>query len=143
MSSIEKGCKYGELTALEFSHRRNGKAYWLFQCSCGNKKVLEVSNVKSGNTSSCGCLYKKTKMREKVYKNNSNLEHLLEIGVVKKNNKTGVNGVYYDKARNKYAVQVMYRGKKYSLGRYHTIEEAKIAREIADLNIKNGTFEIK
>lgn len=141
MSSIEKGCKYGELTALEFAYRnKNGKAYWLFQCSCGNKKVLEVSNVKSGNTGSCGCKYKKSKMHEKYYKDNSNLEHLIEIGTIKKSNKTGVNGVYFDKNRTKFAVQVMYQGKKYSLGRYNTIEEAKLAREIADEQIKNGNF---
>lgn len=45
------------LTPITFSHRdKNGKQVWQFECECGNKVTLPLSQVKSGNTKSCGCL---------------------------------------------------------------------------------------
>lgn len=29
---------------------------WVFDCECGGTKVAQLSNVRSGNTKSCGCL---------------------------------------------------------------------------------------
>ena len=31
------------------------RAYWLFKCKCGKNKILQLTNVKSGHTKSCGC----------------------------------------------------------------------------------------
>lgn len=42
---------FGNLTAIE---PVDGK--WLFQCSCGNKKIIALNDVVSGRTQSCGCL---------------------------------------------------------------------------------------
>ena len=55
---IKKGDKYNRLTAIRFDHKRRSYQYWLFQCDCGNKKVLNVSEVKRGRSKSCGCLVK-------------------------------------------------------------------------------------
>lgn len=30
--------------------------YWLYQCSCGNTKVICKWSVDSGKTKSCGCI---------------------------------------------------------------------------------------
>lgn len=61
MSIINKGDKHGMLTAVEFNHRnKHGNQCWLFQCECGNKKVIDIYNVKRGTTKSCGCLYFKS-----------------------------------------------------------------------------------
>ena len=57
-SIIKKGDKYNRLTAIRFDHKRGNQQYWLFKCDCGNEKMLDVSDVKSGNTKSCGCLQK-------------------------------------------------------------------------------------
>ena len=51
-------------------------------------------------------------------------------------NKTGVNGVYLKKGRNKYQAMIRVNKKLISLGMFDTIEEATIAREEA--NIKYG-----
>ena len=65
---IKKGDKYNRLTAVRFDHRDKGKnAYWLFRCDCGNEKVAQVSNVKSGNIKSCGCLLKEVKTTHGMY----------------------------------------------------------------------------
>ena len=51
------GQKFGRLTALNFSHKdKRRKTYWVFECECGNIKVLRKDQVKNGNTKSCGCL---------------------------------------------------------------------------------------
>lgn len=56
---IQTGDKFGRLTAIKFDHRdKRSNQYWIFQCDCGNKKVLCVSEIKKGHTKSCGCLRK-------------------------------------------------------------------------------------
>lgn len=47
--------KFGMLTAIRVSHRRNGYIYWLWKCDCGRDYIQLPGNVKSGNTRSCGC----------------------------------------------------------------------------------------
>lgn len=54
------GQKFGELTAINFSHKDNRrKTYWDFKCSCGNIKTLRKDMVKNGSIKSCGCLKQK------------------------------------------------------------------------------------
>ena len=53
------GMRFGKLTVLSFSHAdKSGKAMWLCQCDCGNKKIIASGNLRSGNSKSCGCLHK-------------------------------------------------------------------------------------
>lgn len=51
---------------------------------------------------------------------------------VQSNNQCGIKGVYYDKERGKWASEIRAHGKKYHLGRFETIEEAKLARDKAE-----------
>ena len=56
---IREGDKYNRLTAIKFDHRNEkGEQCWLFRCSCGNEKVIRVSEVKNSHIKSCGCLVK-------------------------------------------------------------------------------------
>lgn len=48
------GRKYGRLTVKEIAES-HGKARWLCECDCGNTVIVVGSNLKSGNTVSCGC----------------------------------------------------------------------------------------
>ena len=57
-STIKAGDKYNRLTAVKFIKRdKNFHQFWLFQCECGKKKVINISKVKKGLTKSCGCLH--------------------------------------------------------------------------------------
>jgi hypothetical protein len=52
------GKRFGRLRVIEQvegrdSHRR---VQWLCACSCGNQTVLTRSQLRTGNTKSCGCL---------------------------------------------------------------------------------------
>lgn len=57
------GTRYGLLTVVEIlSHRhRNNLVLCVCLCDCGKYTVTTLSNVVSGNTSSCGCLAIKCK----------------------------------------------------------------------------------
>jgi hypothetical protein len=46
-----------------------------------------------------------------------------------KNNTSGIKGVYFEKARNKWRAQIMINGKLIHLGYFDNIEDAKIARQ--------------
>lgn len=50
-----------------------------------------------------------------------------------KNNTTGVKGVTFDKSRNKFIAQMMYRGLKVLFERFDTLEEAAKARKQSEL----------
>lgn len=53
------GQRYGRLVAKEFRYYNEKHLdCWLFQCDCGNEKIIPAANVKWGNTRSCGCLYR-------------------------------------------------------------------------------------
>ena len=58
------GQRFGRLTVLRKAESINGKTAWLCKCDCGNECVVVRTNLKSGNTSSCGCgRNEKTKQR--------------------------------------------------------------------------------
>lgn len=53
----EKGNKYGKLTVLEFAGWSNKRgSMWKCQCDCGNIVIVEGTNLRTGNTKSCGCI---------------------------------------------------------------------------------------
>lgn len=54
------GNTYNRLTVIEYTHKRNGKNYWLCRCICGNSVIVESSAIKGGQTKSCGCLRNET-----------------------------------------------------------------------------------
>lgn len=50
------GMTFGELTVVRrFSDIGGRKVKWLCRCSCGSYSVVQGSNLKSGNSMSCGC----------------------------------------------------------------------------------------
>ena len=50
------GYKFGRLTVVAYDHQDGSKHYWKCKCSCGNIKIAEGKNLRSGRTRSCGCL---------------------------------------------------------------------------------------
>lgn len=48
------GRRFGRLTVLERAYK-DKKQYWKCICDCGNIVFSNTSNLKSGNTKSCGC----------------------------------------------------------------------------------------
>lgn len=50
------GHRYGRLTVVRRVGRRGHSTTWLCRCDCGKEKIVASSNLRSGNTFSCGCL---------------------------------------------------------------------------------------
>ena len=50
------GQKYGELTVVDFAGIMKNHTTWLCECSCGDKIIVDVGRLRSGNTKSCGCI---------------------------------------------------------------------------------------
>ena len=57
------GMRFGRLTVVEFDRLQKHKTYWKCVCDCGLTVVVTGNNLRSGNTSSCGCLHRE-KIRE-------------------------------------------------------------------------------
>ena len=53
------GCRYGRLTVLEISHR-NKRAFWRCRCDCGELTIVSSLHLRTGHTTSCGCLKTRT-----------------------------------------------------------------------------------
>ncbi len=52
------GQRFGRLVAKEKAFRSNGSTRWLCVCDCGKDCIVGLSQLKSSNTFSCGCLRK-------------------------------------------------------------------------------------
>jgi hypothetical protein len=52
------GKKFNKLTILSLNKDKSSKKrkFWNCVCDCGNKKICDGENVKSGKTKSCGCI---------------------------------------------------------------------------------------
>lgn len=51
------GKRFGKLTVVERAcPEKKDKVYWVCRCDCGNYSIATSGNLKSGNTTGCGCL---------------------------------------------------------------------------------------
>ena len=66
------GRRFGQLTVIKFygyNHRR--RLSWVCKCDCGTTKIVCGDDLKSGHTTSCGCMrfkggYKRKENRREV-----------------------------------------------------------------------------
>jgi hypothetical protein len=52
------GIRYGRLVGLR---RENTK--WLWQCDCGDTKIIDAHNVRAGRSQSCGCFQSESRTK--------------------------------------------------------------------------------
>ena len=57
--------EYNEWTVLEYSQHKNGRPYYMCQCSCGTVKEVEKYNLIYGKSKNCGCV-RKQKLSERL-----------------------------------------------------------------------------
>ena len=66
-----RGARFGRLTVIDFDHiNAHGTSYWVCECDCGNKTIVQRSNLISGGTVSCGC-YCRERLLESATKHGS------------------------------------------------------------------------
>ena len=139
---IRAGARFGLLEVLEQSKvKKDGDSHypWRCLCHCGKGNVVEVAanNLRSGNTTSCGCQQKKRssevykKYHEEYTVEGTNVRRL-ESTVLQKNNKSGYKGVCWNKQRNNWSAYIGFKKKRYRLGFYSRVEDAARARKEAE-----------
>ena len=67
--TLSVGQKFGRLTVLAFGKKGRREIYALCKCECGNLSCCGVQNLKSGHSTSCGCLRREllvARQREKM-----------------------------------------------------------------------------
>jgi hypothetical protein len=61
------GSTFGKLKVLEISERRKRKGrwttYWNCLCECGRSTTVSTNDLRTGNTSSCGCGHKSVNLK--------------------------------------------------------------------------------
>lgn len=137
---------FGRLKAIELTDNRdknNGSVIWKCKCRCEKITYVSETDLKRNRVRSCGCLgiensIKNGKIAAKNIVDNfcidgTNVKNLTMS--TPKSNTSGIKGVTWDKAREKWAAQIRFKGKNYHLGRYNRIEDAAEIRRIAEEKI--------
>ncbi len=135
------GQQFNDLTVLKDSGQRDKyKAIvWDCQCSCGNMTPVRGNDLKSGNIKSCGC--KRSEEQSKSGK--KHIDALFETMVENTNlailntklgkaNKSGIKGVHWNKAVQKWEAILTFQGQRHKLGQYDKIQDAAKARALAE-----------
>lgn len=126
-----KGQRFGRLTALYPTDRRDrrGSVYWHCVCSCGNITEVTEAGLTQGNYKSCGCL--KNENQKNIFRQLHLVEgtclELLGDRKPRKDNKSGVRGVYLMK-NHRYRVDIGFKKKRFYIGMFETFDEAVQAR---------------
>lgn len=127
------GKKFGRLTVLDYAGKRNGMHYWTCRCDCGNQTQIGQTPLQSGKTQSCGCLRSDALVQNMKYIEGTSVIRLEQAtDRLIATNRSGHNGVYWNRKTQKWAAQIGFKGKTYYLGTYHKLEDAVKARRKAE-----------
>jgi hypothetical protein len=70
------GERYGRLTVVALAGRASNRdALWSCRCDCGSEIEVSASNLRTGNTRSCGCLMRETAAAMGAEHGGANLRH--------------------------------------------------------------------
>lgn len=129
----EVGKKYGKLKVIGIADKNeDGKYLFNCVCDCGEKTVVQGYYLRSGETTSCGCVKKETEevnLREKYEENRVDgvAMHLFNDKPMK-NSSTGYRGVfkYYTRVskQERYGAWITVQGEKFYKKGFATPEDA-------------------
>ena len=139
---IPAGSRFGCLEVLGLNEPTElGNRYrYLCLCKCGNTVIVRGDCLRSGETKSCGCIKHDTAVEnlktayDTNFVNGTNIPRI-SMKTPLKNNTSGINGVSWNKRRQRWCVRVSFKGKSYFLGEYKDIEDAAKARKEAENRI--------
>lgn len=138
------GQKFGRLTALYPTDKRNakGSVIWHCACDCGNETDVTQDSLVYGNYRSCGCLLREIKENIPNY-----LHHIdgtcvewLEKRKHRSDNTSGFRGVTALPS-GKYRVGIGFKKKRFHIGTFATYDEAVAARLEVEELIHTGFVE--
>lgn len=128
------GKRFGRITIIRaVGADKNGLFQAVCKCDCGKEFTATINNIKRGETTQCKeCSLKQLHQifAEKEMVDGTALCRLTQR--MRSDNSTGVKGVYVNKRNGKYVAGIRLRGKKYWIGEYSSLEDARKARELAE-----------
>ncbi|GAA3600882.1 hypothetical protein GCM10022296_00320 [Secundilactobacillus similis DSM 23365 = JCM 2765] len=125
-----RGQRIGRLTVLSRAGKLpNGNITWNCHCDCGNSCVVDGHQLRTKKTLSCGCI-RKQRSRQMIRENPATRKYIGNWEVLQKtwhpksderraNNKSGVTGVSYDQAQDRWIARLYFNG-RYVLNRTFT-----------------------
>lgn len=123
--------RFGRLTALYPTKRRDnkGSVYWQCICDCGQKVEVTENCLVHGNYRSCGCLQKEIQdnIPNQLQRVDGTCIEWLEKRKFRSDNTSGFRGVYRTK-NGRYRVTIGFKKKRFYIGTYGKYEEAVEAR---------------
>lgn len=135
------GKKFGRLTALYPTARRDrkGSVYWHCICDCGNEFEATEDGLLFENNRSYGCLKRELQagINDRLHRVEGTCLEWLEKRKHRKDNTSGFRGITYMKQRGKYRVSIGFQGKRFYLGSYSNIDDAIRIRLQAEEDIHN------
>lgn len=137
------GKKFGNFTVLSIDGIDNNGLYLArCQCDCGEVKLITINSLLRGRSTQCkSCQLKDL---QKNFKVNEMVEGtaLCKLTQNKRcDNTSGVKGVYVEKRTGKFVAEIRLKGKKYWIGKYSCLEDAKKAREQAEQELFDPILE--
>lgn len=128
------GRRFGRLTAMYPTKKRDAKGFviWHCRCDCGNEPDVSYNNLMYCGQQSCGCRKKEHDQELGTlltHVGGTSLE-MIQSQKLPRDNTTGYKGVYL--VRGKYLAKIVFQKKQYFLGTYDSIEEAAAARKSAE-----------
>lgn len=128
---------FGRLKVISYYGTKHGEgAMWKCECECGKSVVVSANKLLKENTTSCGC-----KVRESFEGNlvgGTNLQFVINPKI-RSTNTSGVTGVSWDRARQKWDARIIFQGKIYRLGRHKEKDDAIFLRKTAEKKL-HGDF---
>ena len=76
------GQKFGKLTVLErVENNRFNHVCWKCQCECGSITIVDGTNLKNGNTTSCGCVKSKGESKINILLQQHNINFIAQYSI--------------------------------------------------------------
>lgn len=128
------GQRFGRLTAICRLEKKTSSGYkWECKCDCGRTSTVSVAALLGGRTKSCGCLQAEISAAQSrpIMVDGTNVGSL-KNGTISQNNSTGVRGVSFIPKAGKYRAYITFKKKRYHIGTFLTLEDAKKARQLAE-----------
>lgn len=135
------GRRFGRLTALSPTMRRDrkGSVYWRCRCDCGKETEVTADGLVHGNCKSCGCLQKE--IRQSISSRLHRVDHTcvewLEKRKHRSDNTSGFRGVCRLK-NGKFRVLIGFQRQRYYIGTFSDFEAAVAARLEAEERIHHS-----
>ena len=131
------GQRFGKITVLRPAENIGDCTAWVCRCDCGQETVVRTDKLRRGRTKSCGCqreISAALARRNLIFVDGTCVNRV-RSKCVWKNNTSGVPGVDWWSARQRWRAAITFKKKRYYLGAYYNFEDAVKARKRAEENL--------